>query len=158
MSVNTTLIKWFYSFFFTNRKQQVKFNRTLSDTKHCNTGVPHGCVVAPTLFTLYTKDCRTVQPNNHMVKFADDTVLLSLVHKDMDPSVYQDEIDLFIKWCDINHLILNVTKTQEMVLDPRQVTDHEPVVIKNQEITQVSSYKYLGVHIDNLLCWKTPVQ
>ena len=156
MSVNPTLIKWFYSF-LTNRTQQVKVNRTLSDTKHCNTGVPQGCVVSPTLFTLYTNDCRTVHPNNYMVKFADDTVLLSLLHKDMDPSVYQDEIDLFIKWCDTNHLILNVTKTQEMVLDPRQVTDHEPVVIKNQKITRVSSYKYLGVHIDNLLCWKTHI-
>ena len=31
------------------------------------------------------------------------------------------------------------------------------VVIKNQEITQVSSYKYLGVHIDNLLGWKTHI-
>ena len=92
-----------------------------------------------------------------MVKFADDTVLLSLLHKEMDTSVNQDEIDLFIKWCDTNHLILNVTKTQEMVLDPRQVTDHEPVVIKNQKITRVSSYKYLGVHIDNLLCWKTRI-
>jgi hypothetical protein len=74
-----------------------------------------------------------------MVTFVDDTVLLSLLHKDMDPSVYQDEIDLFINWFDTNHLILNVTKTQEMVVDPRPVTDHEPVVIKNQEITQVSS-------------------
>ena len=29
--------------------------------------------------------------------------------------------------------------------------------LKNQEITQVSWYKYLGVHIDNLLCWKTHI-
>ena len=36
-------------------------------------------------------------------------------------------------------------------------TDHEPVVIKSQEITQVSSYKYLGVHIDDFLCWKTHI-
>ena len=135
MSMNTYLIKWFYSF-LTNRTQQVKVNRTLSDTKYYNTGVPQGCVVSPTLFTLYTNDCRTVHPNNYMVRFADDTVLLNLLHKDMDPSVYQDEIDLFIKWCDTNHLILNV---------------------KNQEITQVSSYKYLGVNIDHLLCWKTHI-
>ena len=98
-----------------------------------------------------------MHPNNYMVKFADDTVLLSLLHN-MDPSVYQDEIDLFIKWCDTNHLILNVTKTQEMVLDPRQVTDHEPVVIKNQDQgSPKDPHMYLGVHIDNLFCWKTHI-
>ncbi len=43
------------------------------------------------------------------------------------PSVYHDETDIFIKWCDTNHLILNATKTQET----GQVTDHETEVIKN---------------------------
>lgn len=47
----------------------------------------------------------------------------------------------------------NVTKMQKMVLDPRQVTAHEPVVIKDQTINQVATYKYPGVHIDNPLCW-----
>ena len=35
-------------------------------------------------------------------------MLLNLLHKEMDPSVIQDEIDLFIKWWDTNHLILHV--------------------------------------------------
>lgn len=71
--------------------------------------------------------------------------------------MYHNEVDTFIKWCDTHYLILNVTKEQEMVLDPRQVTDHESVVIKNQKIIQVSSYKYLVVHIDNLLGQKTHI-
>lgn len=75
----------------------------------------------------------------------------------MDSFAYHDEINTFIKWCDKNHLVLNVTKTQEMVLDPRQVTTHEPVVIKDQTINQVAAYRYLGVHIDNLLCWKAHI-
>ncbi len=36
-----------------------------------------------------------------------------------------------------------------MVFDPRGVGDHRPVVIHNQAIAQVQSYKYLGVFIDN---------
>lgn len=72
-----------------------------------------------------------------------DTAILSLLHKDMDPYVYQDEIDLFIKWCDTYRLILYVTNKKEMVFD--------------QKVTQVSSYKYWRVHIDNLLCWETHI-
>ncbi len=79
---------------------------------------------------MYTNDCRNVHPKNFIVKFADDTVILSLLH--------QDEIDWFIKWCDTNHLILKVTKTQEMVSDPRREADYKLAVIKNQKIIQVS--------------------
>ncbi len=57
------------------------------------------------------------------MKYADDTVILSLLHKDMDLSSYHSEIDIFIQWCDTNCLVLNVQKTQEMVLDPRRVSE-----------------------------------
>ena len=75
----------------------------------------------------------------------------------MDSLSYHNEIDIFIKWCDENCLFLNLTKTQEMVFDPRQVKTHEPVIIKTQNINQVTTYKYLGVHIDNILCWKSHI-
>ncbi len=153
MNVNIVLIKWLYSFL--SNRTQVKVNWTLSDTKYCITGVPQGCVISPILFTLYTNDCRRVHPNYSIFKFVDDTAIVSLLHKDMDSSVYHDEINTFIKRCDINHLILNVSETQEMVIDPKQVTTHEPVVIKDQTVSQMATYKYSAVHTDNLLCWKT---
>ena len=114
-------------------------------------------MLSPILFTLYTNDCRKVHPNNSIFKFADDTAIVSLLHKDTDSCVYHNEINAFIKWCDKNRLILNVLKTQEMVFDPRQVILHEPVVIKDQTINQVTTYKYLGVHVDNLFSWKAHI-
>lgn len=60
--------------------------------------------------------------------------LLSLLHKGMDLSSYHGEIDTFIQWCDKNCLVLNVNKTQEMVLDPRSTSEHKPVIIKDTEI------------------------
>ncbi len=105
----------------------------MSETKHNNTGVPQGCVMSPIPFTLYT--------NNYIIKFADDTVILNLLHKDMDPYVYHDEISTFIKWGVFGSLTWGKW----------------PVVIRNQAIIQVSLYKYLGVHIDNILCWKTHI-
>lgn len=85
MNVYTTLIKWFYSF-LTDRIQQVKVKQTLSDIRHCNTGVPQVCVLSPILFTLYTNDCRKGHPNNFIFKFADDnceqmSAIVSLLHK-----------------------------------------------------------------------------
>lgn len=84
---------------------------------------PHPCEITHILFRLYTNDCRvSVQPNNYNI------VMLSLLRKD------------WILLCttssggfDTNHLILNVSNTQEMIFDPRQVADHEPVVLKNRQ-------------------------
>ncbi len=45
-----------------------------------------------------------------------------------------------------------------MVLDPRSVGDHSPVVIHDIHIEQVCSYKYLGVHMDNTFSFKDHVE
>ena len=50
-----------------------------------------------------------------------------------------------------------MNKTEEMVFDPRGVGDHRPVIIHNQAIAQVQTYKYLGVFVDNALTWSTHV-
>lgn len=45
-----------------------------------------------------------------------------------------------------------------MVFDPKAIADPMPVVINNIPISQVCSYKYLGVHIDNVLSWRAHVE
>ncbi len=80
MKVNPYLIKWYYAF-LTGRQQQVKINSTFSDILVTNVGAPQGCVSSPLLFTLYTNDCRNQYINNYIIKFSDDTVILSLLTK-----------------------------------------------------------------------------
>ena len=96
-------------------------------------------------------------PNNHTITFSDDTAILALMKKESDISDYYSGIQGFVKWCEDNHLVLNVNKTEEMVFDPRRVGDHRSVIIHNETISQVSSYKYLGIFIDISLTWNTHV-
>lgn len=49
----------------------------------------------------------------------------------------------------------NTKKMEEIIFDPKGTGDYMPVSVYNQEITQVQSYKYLGVHIDKSLTWDT---
>ena len=37
------------------------------------------------------------------------------------------------------------------------VADHLPVVTHGEEIVQANQHKYLGVHLDNKLCWNINV-
>ena len=62
-----------------------------------------------------------------------------------------------MSWCEGKNLILNVKKTKEIIFDPKSLGDHSPISIHGEVVEQVSSYKYLGVHLDSQLSWVNQV-
>lgn len=85
-----------------------------------------------------------------MLKFADDTVLVSLL-QDEDNEHGPVIVD-FVEWCNSHSLQLNVNKTKDMVLDFRKTAQTSlPTVINGTVVEMVDSYKYLGTIIDNRL-------
>ncbi len=58
------------------------------------------------------------------------------------------------KWCQENHLPLNIDKTKELVVDfSRQSREHTPITIDKTPVEQVNCFKFLGVHITKDLTW-----
>ena len=56
------------------------------------------------------------------------------------------EVMSFVDWCDYNHLVLNVTKTKEMVIDFRNQTKvPDLIVIKENDVERVETFKYPGI-------------
>ena len=63
-------------------------------------------------------------------------------------------MDKLVGWCNDNHLLLNVSKTKEIVVDFRRVPQTpRPLVINREEAKIVGEYKYLGSVIDCKLDW-----
>lgn len=122
-------------------------NSSLSDLTVCNTSVPQGSFSSPLLFTLFTNDCISSEPNQYIVKLSDDTVVLNLLTIESKMNIHQDAVDKFVNWCDSHHLQINTGKTVEMLVDPKSVGDQRPVAIHGHDIRQVTSFKYLGVYI-----------
>ena len=57
-------------------------------------------------------------------------------------------------WCAENNLELNVKKTKEVIVDTRKIKSQlTPLVINNQVVEQVDSFKFLGTTISNSLTW-----
>ena len=154
MNVDVRTVLWIFDY-LTNRPQFVRLSKDIvSSTVYTNTGAPQGTVLSPFLFSLYTADCRNTHESCPIVKFADDTGLTGLITDD-DDNNYRQEIDSFVEWCDDNYLELNVSKTNEMIIDFRKVKRvHDEIVIKGEVVERVSSYKYLGVVIDEKLSWR----
>ncbi len=138
---------------WTGRSQVVRMGNNTSSPLILNTGAPQGCVLSPLLYSLYTHDCTATHSSNVIVKFADDTTVIGLI-TDNDETAHREEVSTLTKWCQENHLSLNIDKTKELVVDyRRQSREHTPITIDKTPVERVSSFKFLGVHITEDLIW-----
>ncbi|KAK1802495.1 hypothetical protein P4O66_022147 [Electrophorus voltai] len=97
---------------------------------------------------LRSSDCHCSSVWSVIVKFADDTVVMGLI-SDNDERAYLPEIKHLEKWCQENNLLLNVSKTKELIVDcsKKQERHYQPVRISGTTVERVDSFRYLGVHI-----------
>ncbi len=152
LGLNRSLCSWILDF-LTGRSQVVRMGNNTSSPLTLNTGAPQGCVLSPLLYSLYTHDCTATHSSNVIVKFADDTTVIGLI-TDNDETAYREEVSTLTKWCQENHLSLNIDKTKELVVDHRrQSREHTPITIDKTPVERVSSFKFLGVHITEDLTW-----
>ena len=110
------------------------------------------------LFIVYTNALSQCSSNCKIIKYADDTVVIGLI-SDNNEDEYRQTISYVSDRCSENYLDLNVTKTKEMILGMRKKQNSKtPVTISNFSVAVVSSYKYLGVIIQDNLKWKEHVE
>ena len=153
LGLTPSMCNWVLDF-LTHRPQTVKIHGTSSSSIILNTGSPQGCVLSPLLYTLFTHDCSAKHPGCHMVKFADDTVVVGQISHN-DESSYRQEVTELVDWCGENSLCINVGKTKELIVDFRtkQHVPPLPLFIHGAVVERVPSFKYLGVHISEDLKW-----
>ncbi|KAI3362829.1 hypothetical protein L3Q82_001663 [Scortum barcoo] len=91
--------------------------------------------------------------SNSITKFADDITVIGLI-SDNDESHYRAEVEHLATWCADNNLLLNTSKTKELIVDFRKVkreTHDDPIHINGMAVECVSSFRFLGIHISENL-------
>src|ERR1700729_1518522 len=102
-----------------NSKQYVQIENIKSEDITINVGCPHGCVLSPVLYTMYTDDCRSNDMSVPLIKFADDCTLQGLIFTSKES--YRRVVLDFSCWCKNNHLHLNThKKKKELIIDFRK--------------------------------------
>ena len=149
--------------FLSNRLQKVCINKIDSNLQPIKFGVPQGSVLGPLLFSIYINDL-PLHITAECEMFADDTTLHT-VETDtakIASSLQKCANDLQ-SWTESNHMALNPTKTELMLITNRQkrqnLTSQLPAItVCNQPLKEVQHHKILGVTIDNNLSWSEHVK
>jgi len=150
---------WLKSF-LCGRTQRVVFKGNLSSEGSITVGVPQGSILGPLLFSIYVNDLPNVVHSSDLNMFADDTEL-HYCHSDLLTVEHTLHSDLgnISTWLKVNRLKLNVSKSHCMLIGSRQRIAGKCLHLMLDGVTlgQVSSTKYLGIHIDQHLTWNTHI-
>ncbi|KAF7696798.1 hypothetical protein HF521_005216, partial [Silurus meridionalis] len=157
LGLSLPLCQWI-SNFLTDRPQAVRVGKHTSSTLTLSTGAPQGCVLSPLLYSLYTYDCVATSTSTTIIKFADDTVVVGLISNN-DETAYLQEVKNLERWCQENNLLLNVSKTKELIVyfSTKQERLYQPLNISRTPVERVDSFRYLGVHITQDLSWSSHI-
>ena len=159
LSKNT--IGWFENY-LTDRTQSVQVEGLSSSSLNITKGVPQGSVLGPLLFILYINNINWNISNAKFHFYADDTVMYTSASSPVQAlaqlqfafnAMQQGFYDL--------KLVLNADKTKVMLFsNSKSKLSSLPSVITAQgsQIELVSSYKYLGVVIDDSLSFSAHIQ
>ncbi|KAF7667237.1 hypothetical protein LDENG_00071250 [Lucifuga dentata] len=77
---------------------------------------------------------------NSIIKFTDDTTVVGFISGG-DESAYQDEVERLSVWCTDNNLVLNTSKTKELIIDYRRnKMDIQPLFIGGECVERVLDF------------------
>lgn len=148
--------------YLANRTQYLEVNNIKSELWPTTVGVPQGSVLSPLLFLLHINDLKNCT-NMKVINFADDTLLYYDIKNTQNlQTLINNELKQIITWMQINHLKLNLTKTNYMIFSPKS-NKFKTLKLLNffqnygTQINQQTHCKYLGIIIDCNLNWKNQI-
>ena len=154
------LILWLKDF-LTGRTQQVLLKGQLSHessvTSGVPSGVPQGSVLGLLLFLIYINDLPDSINHSTSRLYADDCLMYKSIKSHQDCDKLQEELDRLqvtentwkMEFHPAKYQVLRVTNKRNPITGQYNIHDHP--------LEEVSSAKYLGVHIDRKLNFNTHV-
>ena len=143
--------------YLSNRTQSTFINGYTSEELTITYGVPQGSVLGPKLFLIFINGLVYNIQHCKYFLYADDIVMFIRLGKESllrNVNLFKQDIKSIETWCLKNELTINIKKTKLQYFPQNRNTDciaFENEVtcrIYGQELTYVSTFKYLGIDID----------
>ena len=161
INLDSKVISWFRSY-LSDRRQRVLANDVHSSYLDVTQGVPQGSVLGPLFYIIYANDIVKMIKHCNIAMYADDTVLY-LAKKNFEKAIdgMQKDVSALESWCLLNGIQMNVDKTSLSVFNSAQRLGKLPefdILAQNKPLKKVTSYKHLGVILDNQLNYNKQIQ
>ena len=155
-------LAWFKDY-LDKRKQKTVIGEAESNWSTILSGVPQGSILGPLLFTIMVNDLPNSVSICQIMLYADDAELFysSPKPEDIERTLNLELVNVH-EWVKANKLALNLLKTQYMIFGSSNKLSNirNPIclAIDEHQLSQVDSFKYLGVWLDPTLNWKEHVK
>lgn len=144
--------------YLSDRLQSVWIDEVCSTPLPVTAGVPQGSVLGPILFSLFINDLPKVLRMSQCHLYADDVQLLA--HRDPKDLVefigdFNLELAAVSEWAKLNHLTLNASKTQAILLtnNPKLDLAIPNVILDGKSVPFADSVTDLGFTLTRNLSW-----
>ena len=115
-------------------------------------------MLGPLLFLISVGLAELPMHGGSLLMFADNALLYKVVKSITNFQDLQSDVNSFVQWTADHDLKLNVKKCKLLLLLRRRVpVCTHTIMINDQPLEKVQSYKYLGVHISSDLSWSNHV-
>jgi Reverse transcriptase (RNA-dependent DNA polymerase) len=151
-SIFRPTLDWIFNF-LTGRTQAVSLDGKLSNWLPITQSIVQDSGIGPIWYIIFASDLKLRSTMSLLCKYADDTTLMIPQNTDV---CQEDEFKYVVQWSVQNKLIINLTKTKEMVFHrpgPCRFIAPRPLV----DIKHVATFKLLGVYIASTLSMETHV-
>ena len=139
----------FLKSYLSKRQQWVISGNVYSNFAEVEYGVPQGSVLGTLIFLVYISDIDDYCSQNCLTLYADDTVVKQKMESITE--VFSQSLSLVSDYLIKNKLTMNYEKTCFMNMKARRRSLQEQIKIKELNLTQRSSLKYLGLESDDNL-------
>ena len=133
------LLNWISSF-LSNRTQRVRVNKSFSEYKTVDSGIPQGSVLGPVLFTIYINDLPDVVESICKI-FADDTKLYGAVS---NSDIIQKDLKALMEWSKLWLLSFNIPKCHVLHMGKNN-PENKYYMEESTELAITTSEKDIGV-------------
>ena len=116
--------------------------------------------MGPLLFSLYINDLPSVCDDNiHVQMYADDTAVYAhSKHPEKVAAALTEVMTRISEWLDNNQLTLNTKKTVFTYFTKKKLPAPPTIYSRDVPLDFVTAVKYLGLHLDPNLSFKTHVK